>query len=50
MPFPLFEFARKLEARGRDKRRIAEIQSDPHLARDAGLPFKPRPLTRLDQW
>lgn len=50
MPFPLFEFAKKLEARNRDKRLMAEFQSDRHLARDAGLPYKPRPLTRLDQW
>lgn len=31
-------------------RAIAEAQSDPHLARDMGLPHRPKPTRRTDLW
>lgn len=53
MTFPLFELARRLEGRAKEKRamrKLADLQSDPHLARDIGMPYQPRPLTRIDKW
>lgn len=53
MAHPLFDLIEKIEKRNRKKRsyRAAEdVQTDPHLARDVGLPFKPRPKVRVDLW
>ena len=53
MTFSLFDLARSLEARAeasRQKHRLADVQRDPHLARDIGLPYRPRPAVRVDQW
>lgn len=53
MTFPLFDLAAGLDARAtrrRNRKRLADVQSDPHLARDLGLPYKPRPPVRVDRW
>lgn len=53
MPFELFSLARRLEARAterRNRKRLADVQRDPHLARDLGLPYRPRPAVRIDKW
>ncbi|MCG6882766.1 MAG: hypothetical protein LJE62_03300 [Silicimonas sp.] len=53
MPFPLFLLADAIDrhaAERRSRRRLADIQTDPHLSRDLGLPFRPHPRTRTEQW
>ena len=53
MSFSLFELARKLEAQSSERRsrqRLADVQRDPHLARDIGLPYRPAPTVRIDRW
>lgn len=53
MSYSLFDLAAKLDARAarrRSRRRLADVQSDPHLARDIGLPYRPRPQVRIDRW
>lgn len=53
MAFPLFDLAKRLEAKAqsvRTLRRLADVQSDAHLARDVGLPYRPRPQVRIDRW
>ena len=53
MSYSLFDLARALEANAakrRTKRRLSDVQHDPHLARDLGLPYRPRPHERVDQW
>ena len=53
MGFSLFDLAREIETRAserRMRRRQAEVQRDPHLARDVGLPYRPDPKVRIDKW
>ena len=53
MSFSLFDLAARIEKRAahrRSLRRMANVQNDPHLARDVGLPYRPRPHVRVDQW
>lgn len=53
MTFPLHDLARVLEARHARKRtlrRLHQLQADPHLARDIGVAYRPRPHPRVDQW
>lgn len=53
MPFSLFDLAQKIEHRVQKRRslkRLNEVQSDPHLARDIGVPYRPREPFRIDTW
>ena len=53
MANPLFHLAQNLTARRerrRSLRRLKEVQNDPHLARDVGLPYRPRPPVKTDKW
>ena len=53
MAYSLFDLAKSIEARAarqRSRRRFTEVQHDPHLARDIGVPYRPRPPVRIDQW
>ena len=53
MAHPLFHLARRLEKRRQDHRSqqaLRKAQADPHLARDIGLPFRPRPKLDVNQW
>ena len=53
MAHPLIKLAERLErrAQARANKRNAEIAlSDPHIARDVGLPYRPRPRIKVDLW
>ncbi len=53
MAHPLFHLAARLEkrrTRARTLRAQDLVQSDPHLARDVGLPHRPAPKVRVDLW
>ncbi len=53
MTFPLFSLADRIakqRTRVRQRRALADVQSDPHLARDIGLPFEPREPRTPEQW
>ncbi len=53
MTHPLFHLAKILSdrnARRRSLRRLKDVERDPHLARDVGLPYRPRPMVRVDKW
>ena len=53
MANPLFQLAQNLALRAerrRNFRRLKEVQSDPHIARDVGLPYRPRPHEGTDRW
>lgn len=53
MAHPLLTLARKLEQRNklrRNKRDLKRAITDPHVARDVGLPYHPKPILRTDQW
>ena len=53
MPHPLFHLARRLENRRRFRRTVEagrKVQSDPHLARDVGLPYRPPTPIRTSDW
>ncbi len=53
MANPLLTLATRLEriAAERRARRARElVQSDPHLARDIGLPYRPREPRRVEPW
>ena len=50
MPHRLLMMADKLETRRRSRRaarQIDQIENDPHLSRDAGIPYQPAPRHRL---
>ena len=52
MANPLFQLAQNLTARTerrRSFRRLKEVQSDPRIARDVGLPYRPRPHQGTDR-
>ena len=53
MPFSLFQYADALgrhTAERRARRRLADVQTDRHLAQDLGLPFRPYPHARIRLW
>lgn len=53
MPYSLFDLAARLERRANDRRslrRLAQVQRDPHLARDIGMPYLPPMHPRVDKW
>ena len=53
MAFSLFDLARKIDklaANKRSVRRLHDITHDPHLSRDIGVPYRPRPKVRVDRW
>ncbi len=53
MAFPLFSLADRIVERRtqlRSRRALKEVLSDPHLARDLGLPYQPREPRRPEQW
>jgi len=53
MANPLFQLAQNLTARAerrRALRRLRDVQNDPHLARDVGLPYRPRPPAETNKW
>ena len=53
MTFPLFHLAKSLDRRAqkrRSLRKLVDLQTDPHLARDIGVPYRPRPPVRVDRW
>ena len=53
MANPLFHLARRLEKRKHHRRTLEaarKAQSDPHIARDLGLPYVPPSPFRADSW
>ncbi len=53
MAHHLFRLAEQLERHAqktRAKRAMEQAQANPHLARDVGLPHRPLPKVRFDQW
>lgn len=53
MANPLFHLAQNLAARSerrRNYRRLRDVQHDPHLARDVGVPYRPRPPVKREKW
>ncbi|MDA8584685.1 hypothetical protein N9L47_00280 [Rhodobacteraceae bacterium] len=53
MANPLFHLAQALEARAakrRSFRRLKDVQNDPHLARDVGLPYRRQHDVKIDRW
>ncbi len=53
MAHPLFHLAARLEkrrTRARTLRAQDLAQTDPHLARDVGLHYRPAPKVRVEQW
>ena len=53
MGFSLFDLARSIEKRAsgrRARRQLTDVQRDPHLSRDLGLPYRPLPKLRIDRW
>ena len=53
MPFSLFDLARRLEQGAKvrhTKRHLRDVQTDPHLARDIGVPYRPREPARTEEW
>jgi hypothetical protein len=53
MRHPLRSLAYRLArhgARGRTRHAIEQVQADPHLARDIGLPYRPRRERRITLW
>ncbi|MDA9865412.1 hypothetical protein N9C96_01920 [bacterium] len=53
MAHPLHTLAGKLEkltAERKSRHAMHAAIADPHLARDVGLPHKPRHIPRVDRW
>ncbi len=53
MPHPLRALANRLDQRRLDRRTrrdIKLVETDPHLARDIGVPHRPRTERRITLW
>ena len=53
MRHPLHALAERLgrhAERGRTRHAIEQVQADPHLARDIGLPYRRRPKRQVTLW
>lgn len=53
MPHPLLFLADKLDrlmAERRGRRAGHDVQADPHIARDIGLPYRPQKKQRPELW